>query len=221
MEQKPLVPIVSQVIAHRFGFYSWPNYYVYALCYASGLPFYVGMGTRHRCLQHVGETARESLLKKRWTEKNEVISAIGLDAVWYHFFALVQDRTQASQIEAYWIQKWGRRVKGGMLVNSAKPESTLDDVAAFPPPLIDDQEEVIRAFQHPDIILVPPYARSMSPRSGALIYCMACGVQGQYSGKMRDEKVLCGNCGHYMVPWTKETEDGSNRVFFGSEVLES
>ena len=53
---QPLAPLLGESIARRFAFYSKPNHYVYALCYSSGLPFYVGVGYGYRCFSHSTET---------------------------------------------------------------------------------------------------------------------------------------------------------------------
>lgn len=219
---RPLRPLLSDIIAQRFTFYCGPNYYVYALCYPTGIPFYVGMGNSRRCFQHVGETRRQASKGVGWSEKHDVIALMAdtNESVWYHFLAMVPEREKAAEIEAYWIRKWGRRKHGGMLTNSATPESTLEDYQGLPPDVSEDgPEEVIKSFMHPDFMVIPVYASSRAPRSGAITRCPTCLKMGQYTAKMRHEKVMCANCGHFMIPWTKQIDDGSERVFFGLEVL--
>ena len=215
---QPLAPLLGESIARRFAFYSKPNHYVYALCYSSGLPFYVGVGYGYRCFSHSTETKNERRL--RWTEKHDTIQSLlrTSEGVWYHFLSLVQQRELAASIEGYWIRKWGLRSRGGILTNSVHPDTCIDeDDYQDQPPKIENDSETIKSFQHPDFIVAPN--RWNATKSGAHATCFACGHKGQYVAEMRDRKVLCSNCGHFVIPWGGDFEDGSKRVFFGHEVI--
>ncbi len=215
---RPLAPLLGESIARRFAFYSKPNSYVYALCYPSGLPFYVGVGSGYRCFSHSTETQNER--RKRWTEKHDTIESLlkTCEGVWYHFLAMVPDRELAASIEGYWVRKWGLRSLGGLLTNSVYPETRIEeDDYTDQPPATENDTEIIKSFQHPDFVVTPN--RWNATRSGAHATCFACGHKGQYTAEMRDRKVLCSNCGHFVIPCTGETDDGSKRVFFGDEVV--
>lgn len=216
-EFKPMAPLLGEDIARRFTFYSKPNHYVYALCYPTGLPFYVGVGYGYRCFSHLTESRKSTVPNK--TEKHDIILELlgTCEGVWFHFLALVTDRSRAAKIEAYWIDLLGLRAKGGMLTNSVKPYPDCDEEYDDQPPKVETDRLVIKSFQHPDFIVAPN--QHDANHSGAIRKCFACGESGQHTAEMRYVKVLCSNCGHYLVPWTGETDDGSNRVFFGDNVI--
>ncbi len=217
---KPMAPLLTEDVARRFTFYSKPNFYVYALCYPTGLPFYIGVGYGYRCFAHATETINRS---NRWGEKHDVILPMlqSSEGLWYHFLALQPGRDVAAKIEAYWISKLGFRSKGGMLTNSVKPANDLDEYSDQPPEIPEDvgghRSNIIKSFQHPDMVLAPPVGSAT--RSGKLFNCWACGVQGQMLGAMRFVKILCSNCGHYLIPWEHKVDDGSQRIFFGDDVV--
>jgi hypothetical protein len=71
-DAKPLAPLLNWDAAQTFCFYSKKLYYVYALCYPTGLPFYVGMGNNKRCFQHLNES-KIWQANARWNEKNDII----------------------------------------------------------------------------------------------------------------------------------------------------
>jgi hypothetical protein len=214
-----LAPLLNLDAAQTFCFYSKKLYYVYALCYPTGLPFYVGMGNNKRCFQHLNES-KVWQASARWNEKNDVIYQLlqTNESVWYHFLALVSERLDAAKIEAYWIKKWGMRDRGGMLTNSIQPESTLADCSDTPPPIPGvDENIIIKSFQHPLFVLKPP--SGPAPRMGQVIRCYACGKPSQISGPMSGSKCLCSHCGHYVNFTNGEVDDGLNRVQFGKSVL--
>jgi hypothetical protein len=224
---KPLCPLLGFQIAKRFGFYAAQKHYVYALCWPSGLPFYVGVGQGERCLSHELELYH-SIRPAKWTEKHDIIQGLknSNDTVWYHFLALTSDRQKANNIEAYWISDWGIRDRGGMLTNLTIPSSPLEEPSEPAPEIPEEKlgiyqseknDQVIRVFTHPDYKVA--VIDDGGNRTGAVRNCSACGKPGQFTRHMRHAKVLCGYCGHYLVPWTLANEDGSDRVLFGEEVI--
>jgi hypothetical protein len=223
----PLSPLVGFDIARRWCFYAGrTNFYVYALCYSSGLPFYVGSGQNERVLSHVAEARSERVAK---TEKHNTIDWLILhgEPVWYHFLALVQTKQEALAIENAFIEAWGRRCDGGILTNLAGPNyHEIEQVPVRPPNWPYDEPEIkyhtekvgkwdrsIRVFHHSDHVVPPPIGYGIV--SGAVSKCNACGELGQHTAEMKYKKLLCGNCGHYFVPFDSKTnDDGSERVYF-------
>lgn len=198
----PLRPLYGPDVARRWMFYAGAgNAYVYALCYPSGLPFYVGSGIDERALAHASECRTNRRIKDR-SEKHEIIDWLQLhnEQVWYHFLGLTDDREEAFAIEAHWIQKFGRRETGGILTNLSDEEERTASFQSWrlsPPELPDDETVAnrIRTFRHPDIVVPPPYPNAS--RTRRITACPKCLEQGQMLAKMLSKNVACWSCGHF------------------------
>ncbi len=120
---EPLWPLFTWLEAKKFGFHAHGKFYVYALCYPSGLPFYVGKGQHERACQHVEETW--TLKRSHWSEKHGVIVALAdrNESEWYHFLALVPDELTAYRVEQHYIREWGLRCDAGLLTNRTTPRA--------------------------------------------------------------------------------------------------
>lgn len=202
---RPLAPLLPEKIANRFCYYSHPCNYVYALCYSTGIPFYVGVGRGDRAMQHAAETKRLAKENALFTEKNIEISRLlsSGHGVWYHFLALTDDREQALSAESFWINYWEVRAKGGLLTNRVYPESEpeLPDLQPPDPPDKDvlDQPKIL-VFQHPDIVVCPPSLEDCEGQTYPYdtIECCACGSNGVVTKGMHGQHLVCSNCGHYV-----------------------
>jgi hypothetical protein len=226
----PLSPLLGPAIAHRWCFYSgFQNHYVYALCYGSGLPFYVGRGQKLRALAHEAETRSAKLAKR--TEKHSVIAWLKLheEPVWYHFLALTPDVQEAIAAENHYLRTWGLRSQGGLLTNSAGATSSDCDYPITPPNWPHDDSEIqhfaekvgkwshaVRPLRSPDYVVPPPTSRALV--SGAVSRCLACGELYQFLRVMSHKKGICANCGHYLMPDTDLVDDGSQRNFIRFQV---
>ncbi|MFM2220007.1 MAG: hypothetical protein RL240_4325 [Planctomycetota bacterium] len=202
---RPLAPLLPQKVARRFCFYSQPCNYVYALCYPTGIPFYVGVGVRDRALDHVLETRRYACSEGFPSEKNAEIAHLleSGQGVWYHFLALTADRSLAESTESFWIHHWQRRSQGGMLTNQHYPEPPPELSGLYPPAIPEDLEEPgqkIMVWQHPDIVVCPPsvaeFDKGVYPTDS--VECCACGVFGHISKDMIGKHLICSSCGHYI-----------------------
>lgn len=216
-ESKPFDPLLSIGMAEKFVFYASGLYYVYALCYPSGLPFYIGAGQDRRCFSHIAESATRS---QKWNEKNEIIHQL-LDcggAVWFHFLALVDDRSLAGRIEAHWIRKLGLRKTGGVLANAVKPDGVVDALPV-PPQIPGCREEaILKSFRHPVLVVPPPVGPA--PRKGKVVTCPACNNEGQVIASMVGAKIACPHCGHFVIAKIiGVTSTADTRVRFGGDEL--
>lgn len=226
----PVDPLLSPDIARAWCYYSGPNnWYVYALCYSAGIPFYVGKGRKLRALAHEAEC--RSVCPVDRYEKHDLIDDLHAagEPIWYSFLALTPSEQAAIATENHYLRLWGRRSHGGMLVNLAGPtrldlhyDSMMDCWPIDTSPLKDFPEakgkwkKAIRPVQHPYVIVPPPMGSAVV--SGAVSTCPACGERYQYMAAMRDSRCICSNCGHYVCPFTNETDDGSQRVFYGTVI---
>jgi hypothetical protein len=123
---EPFSPLVGNSVATKFCSYAGnDNYYVYALCYPNGLPFYIGSGRNYRATSHE-EEAKNYMQGKSGRPNVLKLNAIARllqrrEPIWYHFLALVPTKKRSMEIEAAWINKLGMRVSGGILTNRVPP----------------------------------------------------------------------------------------------------
>lgn len=193
----PLWPLFTWREARNFGFYAGKLNYVYAICYPSGLPFYVGRGVGYRVCSHVEETW--SIDRERWTEKHRLIVALAErnESEWYHFLALVETREEAAGIEQRYIQSWGVRHKQGLLVNNARPIAYpfVGELPEFPIEMraVENRTEP-RPVHHPDILLGDFSTDSIQ------VNCPTCLKRCECPKSLAAKSVQCPCCAHFFVP---------------------
>lgn len=224
---RPLSPLLGYDVARRWCFYAGrSNAYTYALCTPLGLPFYVGSGVHERALAHVSETQSVRFKPNKRNAKHDAIEFLWdhNENVWYHFLGLFKTRAEATVLENYFIDLWGRRSTGGILTNVSGCQKVNCDFplshVGFPeepevvnhPDAIGKWKQSIRVFHHSDIIVPPPTSGAIV--TGAVMSCPACGTKGQYTRAMSDQKLLCSNCAHYFIEG--QTDDGTKRAYFDS-----
>ena len=223
---KPLTPLLGFDIARRWCFYAGrQNAYTYALCYPTGLPFYVGSGIFERALQHESET--RSKKRKVTSPKHRAIQSIWEcnEEVWYCFLGLFAKREEATFYENFFIDLWGQRHQGGILTNisgETQVECSLPlSHVGFPeepeimqhPDAIGKWKHSIRVFHHADFVIAPPYQGGIV--TGGVGICPGCGKKGQIIRDMRDKKLLCSYCAHYFMEGAIQPPDpGTFRQFF-------
>ena len=201
---RPLSPLIPEKQARRWCYYSHPCNYVYALCYPTGIPFYVGVGVRDRAIEHVLETKRLGRRGKLQFEKNQEIARLlsSGQEVWYHFLCLTDDRQLALETESFWIHYWEIRQRGGLLANLEYPHSEPELTELVPPPLpegVEEPEPGIVVLRHPDAVVCPPTHADLEGGQWPhdTISCNACGVMGYICKEMSGKQLICSNCGHY------------------------
>jgi hypothetical protein len=179
----------AQVWCH----YSANSPYVYALCYPTGLPFYVGKGRAQRMLAHAHFTKMQ---KSAIDQKERTITALhemGLSEA-YAVLALCDSDEMALRLESTAIHQWGRRVEGRMLTNIELGE-TVDPVPwnLPPPPVI-----AIRGNPTPTNWVIHPSLQNRAPRHrGVAIECPSCRGECYYPAAMRLDSVRCPICMHF------------------------
>lgn len=192
----PSWPLFTWKEAKNFGYYAGARYYVYALCYPSGLPFYVGRGQRARVCQHVDEAW--TLPRDRWTEKHLIILQLSdrNESEWYHFLALVETQEAAASIEQRYIREWGLRSRSGLLVNRVRPARypPIDQLPKAPRILdISEQHKGPRRVHHPDV-LEGDYENAI------LFGCSVCLQECFIPRNIVAKSVQCPNCAHFFKP---------------------
>lgn len=207
---KPLWPLFSWREARNFGFYAGKLNYVYAICYPSGLPFYVGRGSRYRACAHVDETWE--IPTERWTEKHHLIVSLSRrnESEWYHFLALVETKEEAAGIEQRYIQQWGVRHKGGLLVNHARPIA-YPHIGELPaaPVQMKAVENVSgpRSIHHPDLLL------GDFGNDGMTTNCPTCLKQCYCPISLASKRGQCPYCAHFFIPLNPSRKTHSPEKF--------
>lgn len=210
---KPLWPLFTWQEARNFGFYAGRLNYVYALCYPSGLPFYVGRGVRYRACTHIDETW--DIPQEQWTEKHHLIVSLSErnESEWYHFLALVETKGEAAAIEQTHIQKWGVRHKGGLLVNHARPIA-YPHIGELPKPPIDmraiETETGPRSVHHPAILLGEFSKREIE------INCPTCLKQCKCPRSLAANRVQCAYCAHFFIPINPSRQQHTPELFIAA-----
>jgi hypothetical protein len=213
-EIKPLWPLFSWLEAKRFGFHSHGKHYVYALCYPSGLPFYVGKGQNARACQHAEETW--TLSKSRWSEKHGVIISLAdrNEAEWYHFLALVDSDRRAAAIEAKFINRWGVRSAGGLLTNRVVPteQPRVDALEVNPPSAIRAvvSDRSPRMVHHPSLLIGGGIGKTID------LNCGICSEKVLVPNDLLVKVVQCPQCAHFFKPMFPQYRR-AGIIEFGSE----
>lgn len=204
-EFRPLAPLLPESIAKRWCYYAHPCNYVYALCYPTGIPFYVGLGRGKRALAHLTEAIRQNSANKPLTDKQrEIAHLLTLElGVWFHFLALTKDRVVAEEAESYWIDLWGLRINGGMLANDDIPNATpslIVDLLPKIPAEEHNETQHIETFNHPDLAVCPDSKAERDKNAVPLthIACTACGQSNMTESSMCGKYLICWHCGHYI-----------------------
>lgn len=199
---KPLWPLFNWREARNFGFFAQRMFYVYALCYPSGLPFYVGRGQKYRVCQHAEEA--ESLPESQRSEKHRVIVELANrnEAEWYHFLALREAASEAASIERSIVERWGIRRQGGLLVNRCIPDGESDEVDLGELEPVDTTMVVRdtnrrRRVHHPDILLgLVGVDKDFE--------CGICRSPVLVPDSLMAKIVQCPHCAHLFVPLNPE-----------------
>ncbi|MFO0940059.1 MAG: hypothetical protein U0930_04765 [Pirellulales bacterium] len=198
MDLKPLWPLFTWREARNFGFYAQGQFYVYALCYPSGLPFYVGRGKKYRVCQHAEEVDRLPELQR--SEKHRVLIDLANrnETEWYHFLALRESAEEAASIERNYVERWGIRRQGGLLVNRCIPDGETEavDVEALEPvdtTMVGRDTNRRRRVHHPDILLgIGGFDKDFD--------CSICRGPVLVPDTLMAKIVQCPHCAHLFLP---------------------
>jgi hypothetical protein len=209
-EIKPLWPLFSWREARNFGFYAQGKHYVYALCYPSGLPFYVGRGKKYRVCQHVEELDR--IPRSQWSEKHRVMVELASrnESEWYHFIALRDSASEAATIERSFVERWGIRDKGGLLANRCIPDGSSDvdveELAEVDTTMVVSDTEREKRVHHPELLI---------GRGGEdeRFNCAICRNPVLVPDSLMADVVQCPHCAHLFIPLNEAFRYSGAREF--------
>lgn len=198
---KPLWPLFTWMEARRFGFFATGKHYVYAICYPSGVPFYVGRGKKLRVCQHAEEAWRlpEHRLKPKHFELRSL--ARSNESEWYHFMALVEDPLEAAAIEQAYVKRWRLDRSGGLLLNSVVPDGS-PEVDSMDLETIDlpDTSMVIGSERRTEKTVFHPHLFDGNCGNPRRYTCGICRSFCLVPEKLVSQIVQCPNCAHMFLP---------------------
>lgn len=190
---EPLQYLMEWSHAHHWCHYSENNHYVYALCYPTGLPFYVGKGSGNRMLAHAAFIGK----REPRDEKELVIANLQDQGVneRYAVLSLQDDQDRAYQHEAMAILLWGRRSNGGLLTNADEGDTRgePENWELPTPPIVQ-----VRGNPNPMRWVIHPAIQFRCPtHRGMLIICPQCREQCIHPSAMKLEGIRCPFCHHF------------------------
>lgn len=172
--------------------------YVYAICYPTGLPFYVGKGRRKRIMQHAAFLRLTDLwhkVRRPRSEKEAVIwqLAVNRDYERYAILAICETDAEAFDIEAIAIDRYGRREAGGLLCNATVAIQTQP----WPMPALPQIKELWTDGERPWNWEPGVNPRASSQYGGLCVWCPRCDSSSMCSRHQPLREARCPVCFHY------------------------
>ncbi len=169
--------------------------YVYAVCYPTGLPFYIGKGKAQRMCQHAAFINRNPPEMPR-DEKELIIAELRAAKRFelYAVLAICESSQEAIQIEGLAIHLWNRRANGGLLTNLDEGDFREPETWQLPPPpiiAIDEQIDWCPWVIHPSIQTTAPKKR------GRIVTCPTCEMVCRIPPLFEISKFRCPQCAHF------------------------
>lgn len=191
---EPLKFLMEWEHAHHWCHFSGNCHYVYAICYPSGLPFYVGKGSALRMVTHGKFVGK----REPADEKELVLSELQSLGVSERYAILVSDVTAQSayQIEAIAITQWGRRANGGLLTNRDEGQLVSEpECWSLPQP----EQVPIKGNPYPTLWALHPKIQFRAPRvRGVALDCPRCTARFYTAPNEQLHALRCPACYHFI-----------------------